>query len=229
MSRFDEIYETEPHYFGREPSRLVARFHPLIPARARVLDIGIGQGRNAIFLARRGRAVVGVDTSLAGLAAVGEVAEAEGLDIDPRHANIMEFDPRGATFGAVLALGIVPLLRRSSVDLLFRRIDEWTSPGGLVFVTAFLTRDVRYGESRTSWEAIGRNSFKKDGRIRTFLEPGEVLTLLPGYRSLYLDESLGPEHRHPDRPVERHYLAQCLARKPRLGAVPSGTYPHNEV
>lgn len=229
MRRFDEIYETEPHYFGREPSRLVARFYPLIPSGARVLDIGIGQGRNAVFLARHGRAVVGVDTSRPGLEAVKEVAEVEGLDIDLRHGDIMEFDPRGATFDAVLAQGIVPLLRRSSLDLLFQRIDDWTRPGGLVFVTAYLTRDVRYGECLKSWEAIERNSFRKDGRIRTFLEPGEILTLLSGYRTLYFDESLGPEHRHGDRPAERHYLAQCLARKPGHGAVRSGTDPPKEV
>lgn len=132
MSRYDEIYECAPHYFGREPSRLVARFRQLIPEGARVLDIGVGQGRNAVSLACRGAVVLGIDTSRAGL---------------------------------------------------------------------------------EKWEVIGRNSFRRDGRIRTFLEAGEIVTLLPGYEILYHDESLGPEHRHRDGPPERHYLAQLLAKK----------------
>lgn len=54
-------------------------------------------------------------------------------------------------------------------------------------------------------------------------------TLLPGYRALYLDESLGPAHRHRDRPAERHYLAHLLARKPRHRGVRYGTHRRNQV
>jgi cyclopropane fatty-acyl-phospholipid synthase-like methyltransferase len=211
MSRFDEIYEGAPHYFGREPSQLVSRFRHLIPEGARVLDIGVGQGRNAIFLARHGAVVVGVDTSRVGLDAVRALAEAEGLDVDLCHTDIMEYRPGEAAFDAVLAQGIVPILKREDVDRLFERIDDWTRSGGLVFVSTYLTLNERYRECVKDWEPTGRNSFEKDGRIRTFLEPGEILALLPAYEVLCHEERLGPEHRHWDGPPERHYLAHLVA------------------
>jgi cyclopropane fatty-acyl-phospholipid synthase-like methyltransferase len=213
VNRYDEMYDGAPHYFGRQPSRLVARFHHLIPDGARVLDIGVGQGRNALFLARRGAAVVGIDTSRVGLDAVRRVAESENIHVDLCHADVMEYRPGGATFDAVLAQGIVPVLKRDDVDRLFGRIDTWTKAGGLVFVTTFLTADARYRECLEKWEAIGRNSFGKGGRVRTFLEPGEIITLLPSHEVLYHHEGLGQEHRHRGGPPERHHLAELLAKK----------------
>ncbi len=213
MSRFDEIYAQGPDHFGTEPSKILGRFHGLIRPGGRVLDIGVGQGRNAIFLARLGFEVDGIDTSEVGLAAVRETASEEDLPIELHHGDAMTFSP-GRAYDAVLALGIIPLLGHDDVDLLFDRIDGWTAPGGLVYVSAFTVQDKRYGESHESWEGLGRNTFQSGRRLRTFLEPDEVLSLLPGYGAEHHWEGLAREHRHCDAPPERHHMAYLVARKP---------------
>jgi SAM-dependent methyltransferase len=214
VNEFDEIYAETGDFFGKEPSGLVARFHELIPKEARILDIGVGQGRNALVLARRGCTVVGVDTSSVGLSAVRERVSAEGLSVDLRHMDILTYSPEGRAFDAVLALGIIPVLTRQDVRALFGRIEGWTSPGGLVFVTAFAVGGCRHEECLAGWECLGRNTFRRDGRIRTFLESGEILELLPGYEIVHHAEFLGAEHRHGDAPPERHNVAHLVVRKP---------------
>ncbi len=214
MRRFDELYVSDEAYFGHEPSRVLKAYYRLIPERGRVLDIGVGQGRNALFLARRGAFVVGIDSSSVGVEATRRAAEADGLDLELRRGDIMEFEAGAESFDAVLALGIIPLLPRDDVDTLFRRVDRWLKPGGHVFVTAYLTLDKRYRESILSWERLGRNTFRKHDRIRTFLEPGEAPELLPDYEVIHHAEELGPAHSHGDGPVERHFLAHLVARKP---------------
>ncbi len=49
--------------------------------RARVLDLGCGQGRDALLAARLGHAVVGVDLCAIGIAQMTEDAKAEGLEV----------------------------------------------------------------------------------------------------------------------------------------------------
>ena len=213
MSRFDEIYAQSPDHFGTEPSEILGRFHGAIRPGGRVLDIGVGQGRNAVFLARLGFEIEGIDTSEIGLRIVRERAAAEGFPIELHRGDILTFSP-GRAFAAVLALGIIPLLGHEDVDLLFDRIDDWTAPGGLVFVSAFTVQDRRYGESSESWESLGRNTFRNGGRLRTFLEPDEILTLLPGYGTEHHWEGLAQEHRHGDGPPERHHMAYLVARRP---------------
>jgi len=50
------------------PSAWIARFAPLVPAGARVLDVAAGQGRHARLFAARGAHVVAVDVDAAALA-----------------------------------------------------------------------------------------------------------------------------------------------------------------
>ena len=75
---YDGAYAEEPHYFGKQASPLLSAYAQLVPTRARVLDIVIGQGRNALALAARGCHVTGIDTSDVALEQVGERARAEG-------------------------------------------------------------------------------------------------------------------------------------------------------
>lgn len=57
----------EPFY-GREPSRFLQRALPLLPPGGECLDLGGGEGRNAVFLAARGFVVTLADVAVAGLA-----------------------------------------------------------------------------------------------------------------------------------------------------------------
>jgi len=59
---YEDAYRT-PDWFGSAPHPLLERFAARLPAGARVLDIGSGQGRHALPLARRGCRVTGLDTS----------------------------------------------------------------------------------------------------------------------------------------------------------------------
>lgn len=222
MKRFDELYRKTPDFFGSEPSRLVAQFHHLIPADGFVLDIGVGQGRNALFLARKGISVEGVDLSAVGLEDTRRVADAEALPLVLHRVDIIEFSPHvmsaggGRPYDAVLALGITPVLSRENVALLFRRIDSWTAPGGLVFISGWSSRDARLAdyENDPEWVRTGATSFRCGDRTRTFLAPDEILSLLPGYEVVHHHEGLAPSHSHGDGPPERHDMADLLARKP---------------
>jgi SAM-dependent methyltransferase len=58
---------SNPH-FGLAPSPWIARFAPLVPAGARVLDVACGYGRHALYFAARGATVIAVDRDAAALA-----------------------------------------------------------------------------------------------------------------------------------------------------------------
>ncbi len=60
MHDYDRTYTDTADYFG-ESSPLVDAHLDLIPDGGRILDIGVGQGRNAVELAAKGYRVVGVD------------------------------------------------------------------------------------------------------------------------------------------------------------------------
>ena len=76
---YDKFYQT-PDIFGEAYPELLAFFQGR-PQKGRVLDLGCGQGRNALALARLGFPAVGMDSSSVGIEQMVAVAEREGLPL----------------------------------------------------------------------------------------------------------------------------------------------------
>lgn len=90
MAIYDKYYQREG-LFG-EPYPELISFFSQYPERGRLLDLGCGQGRDAIPLARLGYEVTGIDLSKVGIEQMERAARAEGLDVKGRIGDIYEFD-----------------------------------------------------------------------------------------------------------------------------------------
>jgi SAM-dependent methyltransferase len=216
MMNFDRLYRSTEHYFGQEPNELLAAYYGLMEKDRRVLDLGAGQGRNSLFLARRGYGVDAVDPSRAAAETISMAATREGLDIRVCQCGFETFTPQVDAYSGILTLGLIQLLTWDAIDLLLARIRDWTHPGSLVLVMTFTIDDPTHERFQRSpqWSATGRNSFihPQEGP-RTFLEPGQLLRLFSGFEVLHHREGLGREHRHGDGKVARHVWAEGVFRR----------------
>lgn len=76
---YDKYYQTE-HLFG-EPYPELIDFYSSIENKGRLLDVGCGQGRDAIALAKLGYEVVGIDYSKIGIEQLNRTAKQEKLSL----------------------------------------------------------------------------------------------------------------------------------------------------
>jgi tellurite methyltransferase len=71
VDAYNQKYSGEEYYWGKKPSALcdkvIAHVKPHPDVRARLIDLGCGEGRNAVYFAQHGFDVVGLDLSLPGL------------------------------------------------------------------------------------------------------------------------------------------------------------------
>lgn len=69
-SKWERRYQQtgEEPFYGWEPSPFLVRSLPLLPAAGDCLDVAGGEGRNALFLAKRGWRVTVLDVAVAGVA-----------------------------------------------------------------------------------------------------------------------------------------------------------------
>jgi 2-polyprenyl-3-methyl-5-hydroxy-6-metoxy-1,4-benzoquinol methylase len=124
---YDRVYSSPPE-FRTEPNRLlVEAVAGLTPGRA--LDVGMGQGRNALFLARQGWKVTGFDVSAVGLATARAAATAQGVSIHAVHASDEEFSFGQSEWDLI---AILYAIEKRSVF----RVKEALRPGGVVVVEA---------------------------------------------------------------------------------------------
>lgn len=213
MSDFDAAYGETPAFFGPHPDPLLVRLEPRLDWSAEVLDVGAGQGRNALYLARRGVGVCALDPAAEAMRVLA--ARAEGLPLRTCSTSIEAHEAPLDGYGAVLAFGLIPLLTPDQVDDLRERLLAWVRPGGLALLTAFTTDDPGYARHAADWTAEAPDSFRSpSGELRTYLRPGALRALLAGWEVLEHTEGAGPLHRHGDGPEHFHVVAALAARRP---------------
>ncbi len=104
---WDQRYAAAPRLFSHEAdTAMIELVTPLTPGRA--VDLGAGEGRNSLWLARRGWRVTAVDQSSVALERLRSAAAAEGLPVTPRLGDIHAVLAGGETYDLVLVANIHP-------------------------------------------------------------------------------------------------------------------------
>jgi SAM-dependent methyltransferase len=145
-SEWDARYSAaaENLVWSAEPNRFVAaELAGMAPGRA--LDLGCGEGRNAVWLAARGWQVTGVDFSAAGLDKARDLAIKRGVDSKVAWvcADVTEWGPPRGGFELVLLayLQLHAPARRNVV----RRAVKAVADGGTLLVVAHDARNLAEG------------------------------------------------------------------------------------
>ncbi len=98
---YDKLYGKTPDALGKPTRVFVEFFNQIERTGCRVLDVGCGQGRDALFIARQGHKVVGVDLSPNGIQDLIAAAITENLAVEGVVADITAYQPEG-TFDVIL-------------------------------------------------------------------------------------------------------------------------------
>ena len=100
---WDQRYRGTALLWTERPNQvLVEEVSGLRPGRA--LDLGAGEGRNAVWLAEQGWQVTAVDFSQVALERAAAVAKRAGVRVDLVAADLTEYTPAAATFDLVVVL-----------------------------------------------------------------------------------------------------------------------------
>jgi SAM-dependent methyltransferase len=128
---WDQRYAGAELVCGAAPNRfLAAEVDGLTAGRA--LDLGCGEGRNAIWLAERGWQVTGVDFSQVGLDKARRQAAGRGVEISLVHADLLDYQPAGGAYDLVVVLYLqLPAVQRREV---LGRAVAALAPGGTLLV-----------------------------------------------------------------------------------------------
>jgi SAM-dependent methyltransferase len=142
-AEWDERYGSAPQVWSGEPNgALVAEASDLAPGRA--LDVGCGEGADAVWLARRGWEVTALDVSRVALDRAASHARDAGVEVTWVHAGLVEAGLPTASFDLVSAQ--YPVLRRTPDAVAERLLAELVAPGGtLLVVHHHLRHDAGHG------------------------------------------------------------------------------------
>ncbi len=185
---YDRAYDRKGPLFGLRPDPALAA---LVTERALsgiALDIGAGDGRHSVLLARRGFSVEAIDLSETGIAHITELARRAHLSITARVADVSAPDAFVGPYDLIVADTVLGHFSQSEVPKIGARIAEALAPGGWLFVTAFADDDPLESE----FADPGGTYFSRDSLVAVFsslrVESCEKLTPV--------DHTHGEAHRH---------------------------------
>lgn len=139
---WDRRYAGSELLWTAEANRfLVAETEGLAAGRA--LDLGCGEGRNAVWLAERGWQVTGVDFSPVGLDKAARLAEQRGVSVQWLLADVVDHVPPPGAFDLVAILYLH--IAGAAMHDVLRRGAGAVAPGGTLVVVGHDPTNIQEG------------------------------------------------------------------------------------
>lgn len=191
---FDHVYRNQTDYYGHDVRQEFVRFVGELPPKARVLEIGSGQGRHALYVAATGRPVHAVDYSQVATDQLNTRALREGLPITASCMDATDLRVASGAYDAVVMVSLLSHLDRAAFPALVGRSFGALTPGGRVFIEAFTVEDPGYrGAADASETAVALKTYLRSGELRELFAPFAITD----YREFIEDDlAHGPAHRH---------------------------------
>ena len=134
MTDYDIEYQKNDAACGEPFPEIVTFFKEYSLRYANVLDLGCGQGRDALMIASHGHSVHGVDVSPTGIHQMVKRADLSGVDVTGEVADIRKYQPRGE-YDVVLIDRVIHMFGESTDKTeVLEKAKRVTSDGGYVLV-----------------------------------------------------------------------------------------------
>jgi tellurite methyltransferase len=184
--------------FGTLPNRDVAEFWSTFPTHASILEVGCGEGKNALFLSARGFTVSAFDISPTAIHKLATLAARQNVRVTAwvQDLTTYNFD---RDFDVIISYGTLHFVPPADWHNFIRQAREHTRPGGLHIVQIFTDR------------------IPASPDIAPFVcglaAEGELFSLYPDWEVLSTHSSVSTD-RHPGVPEHKHASDRIVVRRP---------------
>lgn len=141
---WDETYQNlNVETFGKTSAEII-QLAEILDKNSVILDLGCGEGRNAVFLAEQGFRVDAIDISKAGITKLLKIAQDRNVEINAWVGDMIAFQ-FDKSYDFIISHGVLHLAERHEWQELIPRMKQFTRPGG-VNVVAVFTDKIRPSE-----------------------------------------------------------------------------------
>lgn len=180
---WDKRYSKRSYVYGKTPAKFLAENFDFFKEGSTVLDMGMGEGRNAVFLAQKGHFVTGIDISSVAVRKAQLLAKEFNVRIKTVVGTLKTYPIKENSFDAIICFYFVN-------RKLNEKMVKWLKPGGIMIYEAHTLEEFKKKKNSEDKESY-------------YLKPQELLNLFPGMKILKYEE---PLH-------EKEYRASIILKK----------------
>lgn len=199
MPDYNEKYSNAECYWGKKPHSLVVELSKYLKPGAKILDLGAGEGRDALFLSKNGFNVTAVDNSEVGINKINQLAQELNLKIKTEVSDILDFLDKCDNYDAVIAINVLQFIKQVDINKAIEKIQAKTNHEGFNAIASFVAPDPEKKQN-----AIAKNRYAFDeGELKNYYSKWDFLQYMEKWSEI---ETHGQE-------PHRHYMVWLLAQK----------------
>lgn len=142
--KWDAKYGVPEYITSKDPCKWLNDNAGCLSGKGSALDIASGEGRNAVFAAKKGYRTVAVDVSAVGLNKAQALAKENNVAIETHVADMEDWKFEKNAFDLVLCFNFLD--RR-----IFSGIKNTLKSGGLIFYETFSVDYLKYSNFKKEW------------------------------------------------------------------------------
>lgn len=172
-SPYDEEYQKGEYYWGLEPSMLaemVVKCHDKSKPGSRLLELGSGEGRDAIYFAGSGFIVDALEISLPGIEKIKKYSTSQGLSINTLHADMIDYELNGC-YDVIYSMGALQFLPPVKRAKHFESYKQHTCHGGLNAHLVFVEKP--FIATAPDWEK--NEFFYRSGDLAAYYHDWQII------------------------------------------------------
>lgn len=190
-TQYEKCYEGDEYYWGLEPASFLDGLISAMNKKATelsVLDIGCGEGKDAVYMAQQGCSVTAFDVTESGIRKAKQLASNRLVEIDAFVADINDFEI-DKQFDIIYSTGTIQYLFDDNIASFFEKINCLTKKGGIVYFNVFV--DKPFLELPPDWDK--EEKMWKTGDLFRYFVDWKIHTIK---EVIFEDNSGGIKHYH---------------------------------
>lgn len=177
-TQYEKLYEEEDYYWGKEPADFLEHIITLKPPRhgMKILDIGCGEGKDAVYMAKKGYTVTAFDLTESGIEKTKRLAKEFGVRINAYIDDINTFETNDR-FDIIYSSGTLQYLKENNIRPFFEKIRKLTNPHGINYFNVFVEKP--FLAPAPDWD-----------KEEKYWKTGDLFSWYTDWKIYYIDEKI---------------------------------------
>ena len=182
-----------------KPHSLIVKLVNELQKNSTILDLGCGEGKDSVYLAKKGFKVTAVDFSKESIHKTKQLAEQNDLNIKTVNSKIKSFLEYHNYFDAIVCINSLQFIDQKEIKETVDLIKSRTNQNGFNVISSFVAQN-EIMKKKAKWNEI------------YLFDKGELKKIYQNWKIIFYEEKLGAWESHGGKP-HKHYIVNLIAQK----------------
>ncbi|WP_188068320.1 class I SAM-dependent methyltransferase [Brevibacillus brevis] len=139
---WNERFHSEEYYYGEEPNLFIQQQAYRLEQGQKVIAFAEGEGRNAVFLAKRNLEVTAIDYAESGLHKTKKLAQKHSVDVLTQKIDLLQEEVSSEEYDA--AIMVYGHFHKNAQTMILNKMKKAIKPRGIMMLEVFSEEQLKY-------------------------------------------------------------------------------------